>query len=363
MASINAILRYDTGKKKFSPANVFTCRKYWDIPELSEVFYGTIAIMTDFMAARGAIPGMLAMCPTIVPIGGAWLMGSVVRRLSENPDDIRASVFLDENNYRSVMDYSGIDRVVIVVDGDKADCTKVLPELRGWKPEGEPVEIYPGMHLVELGKCSMDAPSEDMIDAEIRRMELEANQPGEDDLTPESRKELDRLIDTLEKTWELFGKYDYDMMKFLANTDEAEASGEFAIGDDDDSIGMDSVSDDYRQELTQDTYAPLSMVKLLADTVNNMADFNMKLHKAIIKDTVQNMKLSEQMTDLDGLMTDALKAVKEQLEAARDMQEEKMSGIRHQIALLVMQERKRKYMAVASMVVSGIALLISLLTV
>jgi hypothetical protein len=117
MAQINLIIGYDCDTGKCLDDCIFGKQFDWKGPALSSKFYGTVGVMTEAMATRGALPGMLAMCPTIIPIEGAWLFRHIVEKIVKLDSDAVVTVFLDAETYKSVMDYSGIGNVWVVSHG------------------------------------------------------------------------------------------------------------------------------------------------------------------------------------------------------------------------------------------------------
>lgn len=365
-------MSYDCAKQHFDDANIFVRKSIWDTESLTDVFYGKVAIMTDRMAEAGAIPGILALCPTVVPITGNWLFRQVVERLGESDSGIETSVFLDSNNYRSVLDCDGISRFCIVMSGcTESECEDKMPSFRGWKVDTS-TEIAPELFLVEMKKCRGEALSESDLSDEISRMELEMNEPTEEELMPESRKELDRLISTILHTWEVFGKYDYDMPKFLSQTEGMGACGSINLGDAgigglfDGEGDILSGDDEMREQMSGpngealEAPASLRVVKVMATTINRLSDFSMKVHGAAVQALSLAKQNEHKLSEIDAMVVDAMKSMDEKCDSVRDYGDERISGLRHQIAILVMHDRAKRYVPAAMSIVSTIIAILAL---
>lgn len=371
MAQISVILNYNCSSGQYEPANIFVRYPSWNIPRLVEVFYGNVAIMSEHMAESGAIPGILALCPTVVPIQGNWLFKSVVRRLSESDSDIKAAVFPDESNYRSVVDSDSLDRLFIAMNCTADECQAKLPEYRGWEID-ETTELEPHFQLIELKRCKAKDLDDSELDAEIRRMEMEMNEPTDAELVPESKRELDRLIATILKTWDIFGKYDYDMPNFLAHTETIASVGDISAdgdyGEDPESCRVDSgVDDDFREQLkgpsseALEAYASLRVVQVMANTIRRLSDFAVKTHGVSIENSRDIQNLREKISDIDTMAVEAIRSMDEKCDAVRDMNAEQIGGLRHQVALLAMKARAKNYIPVACAAVSTVCLVLSLI--
>ena len=372
MGRINLIMSYDCVEQHFDDANIFAHKNLWDSTALTDVFYGQVAIMTDTMAEAGAIPGILALCPTVVPITGNWLFRRVVERIGESGSGIKASVFLDSNNYKSVLDCDRIAGFNILVSGCSAtECESKVPGFRGWV-YGSSTDLGNGMFLVEMKKQQGAELSDADLDAEISRMELEMNEPTEDELTSNSQKELERLIATILQSWDIFGKYDYDMPKFLAQTEGMGACGSIDVGTGDDgpfnSEGdLLSGDDELREQMTGpngealEAPASLRVVKVMATTISHMSDFLMKTNgmavQAMSKATANEKKLAE----VDTMVVDALKSMDEKCDSVRDYNDERISGLRHQVAILVVHDRASRYLPIVISLVSIAIVILSLI--
>lgn len=368
MATINAILKYDRSKKKFDRRNVFGISGIWMSQCAEDVFYGTVAVLTDSMAVSGALPGLTALCPTVVPIRGNWLFRNIVSRLAGSDSDIKVTLFLDESNYRSVLDCDGIDGLYIAVEGKRDECLSDLPEFRLWKAGEDIDEFANGMNFVHMEK-RQEGLSDVSIDDEIRRMELEMNDPTEEELMPESRKELDRMISTILDAWEVFRKYDSNMIKFMRNTDPATYDGAIDM-----SLGPDAGADieglpaDFREQMfgdgdegDADLDTAMRLIKMLSNTVYSLSDAMSKMNGVMFEDLKQSKALFDSMKTLDGAMTEAIRSMEERCDAVRDSLNERISGMRNQVALLARRDRAKNYIPVICSAISVIALILVLI--
>lgn len=373
MGQINIIMSYDCEKQDFDDANIFCRKKLWDTAELTDVFYGQVAVMTDTMAESGAIPGILALCPTVVPITGNWLFRRVVERLGESGSGIKTSVFLDSKNYKSVLDCDGISSFYVVLCGCSAsECESKVPSFRGWVYD-KYTEIYPDMFLVGMKKNAGLSISDADLDDEISRMEVEMNEPTEDELTSNSQKELERLINTILQSWEVFGKYDYDMPKFLSQTDGLGACGSIEVGEDgldgmfEGAADMMSGDDDLREQMNGpngealEAPASLRVVKVMANTISRISDFSMKVHGAAVQALAKANSNEKKLAEMDAMVVDAMKAMDEKCDSVRDYSDERISGLRHQIAILVMHDRAKQYIPLAVSLLSLVIVVLSLI--
>lgn len=370
MAQISVILNYNCSTGQYEPANIFARQPTWNISRLTEVFYGNVAIMSVHMAEAGAIPGILALCPTVVPIQGNWLFKSVVRRLAESDSDLKTAVFPDETNYRSVVDSDRLDRLFIAMNCTAAECPGKLPEYRGWEMDGS-TELEPDFQLVEMKRCKAKDLDDSELDAEISRMEMEMNEPSDSELVPESKRELDRLIATILTTWEVFGKYDYDMPQFLANTENVSSTGEVygEVGyGDPGSMGVESgVDDELRGQMTgpnqeaMEAYASLRVVQVMANTVRRLSDFAVKTHGIAVENVRGIQGLQEKLSDIDAMAAEAIRSMDEKCDAVRDLNAEEISGLRHQVALLAMKSRARNYVPAVCAAITTVCLVLSLI--
>lgn len=363
MGTINLIMSYDCAKEHFDDANIFVRKHVWESTTLTDVFYGQVAIMTDTMATSGAIPGILALCPTVVPITGNWLFRRVVEKLGESDSEIKTSVFLDRTNYKSVLDCDDIASFHIVVSGCSAEeCEAKVPTFRGWAYDTS-TEIEPSLYLVDMKKRTDGGIADADLDAEIDRIELEMNEPTEDELLPNSQKELDRLISTILQTWEVFGKYDYDMPKFLSQTEGMGACGSINLDlDNNEMFGGEgdifSGDDDIHDQITGpngealEAPASLRVVKVMAKTINDLSDFTMKIHTAAVQSLAKTNLNEEKLREMDAMVADAMRAMDEKCDSVRDYSDERISGLRHQIAILVVHDRARRYVPVLLSVIS-----------
>ena len=371
MGTINLIMSYDCAKEHFDDANIFARKHVWESTVLTNVFYGQVAIMTDTMAQSGAIPGILALCPTVVPITGNWLFRRVVEKLGESDSEIKTSVFLDSTNYKTVLDCDDIASFHIVVSGCSAEeCDAKVPAFRGWTYDTS-TEIEPSLFLVGMKRRNDGGIADVDLDAEISRIELEMNEPTEDELLPNSQKELDRLISTILQSWEVFGKYDYDMPKFLSQTEGMGACGSINLDlDNNEMFGGEgdifSGDDDIHDQITGpngealEAPASLRVVKVMAKTINDLSDFTMKIHTAAVQSLAKSNLNEEKLREMDVMVADAMRAMDEKCDSVRDYNDERISGLRHQIAILVVHDRAKKYLPLAISVISIIIAILSL---
>lgn len=368
MATINAILKYDRDKNRFDAKNVFGISGLWSSQCVEDVFYGTVAILTDRMAVNGALPGLTAMCPTVVPVRGNWLFRNIVSRLASSDSDIKVTLFLDEGNYRSVLDCDGIDGLYIAVDGKRDECLEGLPDFRLWKAGDDIDEFASGLKFIHMAKRA-DGLSDVSIDDEIRRMELEMNDPTEDELMPESRKQLDAMISTILDTWDVFGKYDHNMIKFMRNTDPATYDGAVDM-----SLGMDSgadlegIPDEFRDQLFDgldgeepDMDTVMRLMKMMSNTVYSLSESLSKMNGVMFEDLKQSKALQGAMQELDGAMTEAIRAMEERCDAVRDHLNDRISGMRNQVAILAKRDRAKNYIPTVCSVISVICLILVLI--
>ncbi|MBR2305882.1 MAG: hypothetical protein IKA48_01620 [Fibrobacter sp.] len=356
-------MSYDCAKEHFDDANIFVRKHVWESTALTDVFYGQVAIMTETMAESGAIPGILALCPTVVPITGNWLFRRVVEKLGESDSEIKTSVFLDSTNYKSVLDCDDIASFRIVVSGCSAEeCETKVPTFRGWTYDTS-TEIEPSLYLVDMKKRNDGGIADVDLGAEIDRIELEMNEPTEDELLPNSQKELDRLISTILQTWEVFGKYDYDMPKFLSKTEGMGTCGSINLDPDNNEMfggegDIFSGDDDIHDQITGpngealEAPASLRVVKVMAKTINDLSDFTMKIHTAAVQALAKSNLNEEKLREMDAMVADAMRAMNEKCDGVRDYNDERISGLRHQIAILVVHDRARRYVPVLLSVIS-----------
>lgn len=371
MGTINLIMSYDCAKEHFDDANIFVRKHVWESTALTDVFYGQVAIMTDTMAQSGAIPGILALCPTVVPITGNWLFRRVVEKLGESDSEIKTSVFLDSTNYKSVLDCDDIASFHIVVSGCSAEeCEAKVPSFRGWAYDTS-TEIEPDLYLVDMKKRNDCGIGEADLTEEIDRIELEMNEPTEAELLPNSQQELERLISTILQSWEVFGKYDYDMPKYLSQTEGMGACGSINLGGDMNGLfggegDIFSGGDDMHDQITGpngealEAPASLRVVKVMAKTINDLSDFTLKIHTAALQALSKSNLNEEKLREMDVMVADAMRAMDEKCDSVRDYNDERISGPRHQVAILVVHDRAKRYIPVIVSVISIIIAILSL---
>lgn len=364
MATINLIMSYDCKAGKFEDTCIFSHSKAWKSPSLSDVFYGNVAILTEKMAKHGALPGLLSLCPTVVPISGNWLFRHMVERIAESDSEIKCAVFLDGTTYKSIMEYPNISGVTVLLRGCRPDeCNSVIPALHGWK-YGSSDEIERGLYLVSMERDEKPALSDMDIDSEISRIELEMNDPTDEELVPGMQEELEQNIDIILHSWEVFERYDYDMPKYLAHTEAVTSGGSFGMDDGEFGETM-SGDDELRAQMGGDdgesleAPAPLRVVKVMANTIDRLSNFILKVNGATAQAMAKSAENEKKLAEMDALVVESLKSMEENCTGVRDYADERISGLRHQIAILVVHDRAKRYVPA---ILSAIALVIAILS-
>jgi hypothetical protein len=64
---------------------------------------------------------------------------------------------------------------------------------------------------------------------------------------------------------------------------------------------------------------------------------------------------------MDAMVVDAMKAMDEKCDSVRDYSDERISGLRHQIAILVMHDRAKQYIPLAVSLLSLVIVVLSLI--
>ena len=358
MAQINLIIGYDCETGKCLDDCIFGKQFDWKGPALSSKFYGTVGVMTEAMATRGALPGMLAMCPTIIPIEGAWLFRHIVEKIVKLDSDAVVTVFLDAKTYKSVMDYSGIGNVWVVSRGGmKEDGNKF--KYRGWSPLEDTVdELDNDVTVVEYARDAKVNFSEDELDDEISWMELEMNDVTDAEIPEKFKRELDRLSETICRVWELFEKYDKDMVKYLGNTESDLSVCDMGIDGEDNPL--DGMPGSFGEQLhgpegeALERPASLRIVTVLANTVNQLSEFGMKNRALIVEAKRQTEEVARKVAELDKAMCDTLKNVESTMGSQGSYVDECLSGIRNQLTLVITKERNKAVLQVACAAISAV---------
>ena len=355
MGRLNVVIGYSCRTRECLPGCIFGYGIDWKSPAVSGRFYGTVGVVSDYMAdGRGtfpappgkearALPGLLAFCPSVVPIRGSWLIRHMAERISESDSDIEATVFADGDTYRSLLDCGSIGHVyVVTMDDGYVDWLDRKFEYRGWSTcKMEFDDPQDGVHVIEYRRTGgLDLAEKDIMD-EIDRMEGEANDTSVEELDESDRMKLDNLMSILEQAWRLFGKYGRDMAKYLAGTTyEMESDG---VGGDllDDARPAD-LPDGLGEELSgisgdaMDSPASLRLVNMLANQLAATANVALKAQ-------AEAKELRGRLETLDLSTTEALKGVAEGMQAARDRTAESIGGLRHQLALIVAIQRAKQW--------------------
>ena len=356
MGKLNVILGYSCRTREVLPGCVFGYGVEWKSDAISKMFYGTVAIVSSFMASgkgsflarpssdSAALPGLLAFCPSVIPIEGSWLIGHVAERISGKECDIEATVFADADTYRSVLDCNSIAHVYVVTkDDDYVDWMDRKFEYRGWETcRMDFDDPQPGVHVIEYRrKGGLDIDEKDLM-SEIDRMEDVMNDTSVEEMDEEDRKKLDSLFRILEAAWKLYGKYDNDMAKYLAGTSFAMEDGE--IGGDDlldearpaelpEGVGeaLSGVSGD-----AMDSPASLRLVSMLANQLAETANVALEAKR-------EAAELRKKLESMDLAMTEALKDMESGVAAVRDSGNEAVAGLRRQLGMVIAIQRAKQW--------------------
>ena len=376
MGTVNVILKYDCGTKSFADENIFG-EPVWDCAELTGLFYGTVAIMTSKMAESGALPGMLAMSPTVVPITGNWLFRHVVEQIGNSDSPIQATAFLDKMNYRSVLGYDSIGEFHLFVNCGEDEYKDKIPQFMQWEADSV-TPVGPGGTLVTMKRRECAGLDEAEFGDEIERMELEMNDPTDEEILPESHKRLEQLISTILDSWEVFERYDCDMPKYMAQTDGVNESGSVGVGFGGEggpfgeSCGILSGDDDMREQMTgpngESLNAPASIgvVKVMAKMLDRVTDFALKAQGIAVQSMAKANENEKKLGAIDLTVADAMRAMDEKCNSVRDFADERISGLTQQIGTIVSKDRKRSRWStvstVAPIAISAAALLMEIVS-
>jgi len=334
MGRINVMLRIsDDGK--LARTNVFGISGIWNKDKITDKFYGTVAILSEFMAKHGALPGIVAMCPISVPVNGSWLLRKVVEKIVDSQDDIEATVFADESTYRGILDCDRINDVWVI----EHTSTEQPFSYRGWdREEPETTGIYSISRLKR--KATLDI-SEDDLTAEIERMETEMSDE------PMSEKEedmLDRIYGIISGGWKVFDRYGHDMNEFLRNTSPGSVTGDIDGDDYDGCLEDDPDSGEFMKSLKDgalDSPAPLRTVKLMSETLAMLGE-------NLAKETDARKKSYDELTRkfsaLDEHAVGVIRDYEEASAVTREAVREEIGGLRRQLGLTI-AERKTEGLA------------------
>jgi hypothetical protein len=168
----------------------------------------------------------------------------------------------------------------------------------------------------------------------------------------------------------VFGKYDYDMPKFLSQTEGMGACGSINLGGDMDGLfggegDIFSGDDDMHDQITGpngealEAPASLRVVKVMAKTINDLSDFTLKIHTAALQALSKSNLNEEKLREMDVMVADAMRAMDEKCDSVRDYNDERISGLRQQVAILVVHDRAKRYIPV---IVSVISIIIAILS-
>lgn len=356
MGKINVVIGYSCRTREVLPGCIFGYGVNWKSDAVSKLFYGTVAIVSSYMAdgkgsylARpssdsAALPGLLAYCPSVIPIEGSWLIGHVAERISGDGCDIEATVFADADTYRAVLDCGSIAHVYVVTkDDDYVDWMDRKFEYRGWETcRMEFDDPQPGVHVIEYRRGGgLDIAEKDLM-SEIDRMEDEMNDTSVEEMDEGDREKLDSLFRILEASWKLYGKYGNDMAKYLAGSSFAMEEGEIGGEDLLDGARPAELPEGVGEELSRmsgdamDSPASLRLVSMLANQLSETANVALEARR-------ENAELRKKLESLDLAMAEMAKSVEGGMSAVRDRGDEAVSGLRHQLALVIRAQRAGKW--------------------
>lgn len=337
MGRINVMMRMSQDGK-VARGNVFGISGIWGKTAVTDKFYGTVAILSEFMAAHGALPGIVAMCPIVVPVNGSWMLRKVVEKVVDSADDIEATVFADEGTYQGILDCDRINDVWVI---ETASAEQVFT-YRGWdRGETETCGIHRIVHMTR--KNTLDISDDDM-NAEIERMETEM---CDEPLTEEESAVLDHIYDVISGGWKVFDRYGRDMPEFLKNTTPDSTGGDLVSEDIDgdydgcleDGPETQGMREDYRKMLEDealDAPAPLRTVRLLSNTLTMLSD-------TVVKEIDNRKKalddIARKFSVLDERATGVIRDYEEAGAVTREAVREEIDGLRRQLGLVIAERR------------------------
>lgn len=349
MSEVTAILKYDSATHEFSTENIFEIPAIWSVDPIVSLFYGTVSLLTMHMFKNGGNPGLLSLCPTVVPIDGGWLVKALAKRIASESDTIRVTVFAGGNDYKSVIAEECISRIFVVTDCPPEDAPAALPSFRGWKP-GPSVwarppqadDAFDGLTLVEMVRMKQDEITDDFINDEITDLEKELSMPSDADILPSSRDEMEHLVSSIIERWESFESFGADMTKYLSSTDGECEEGDIKVGDGETtSASVTGLDQDFRRQMTghhgEELNAPASLrvVQLMANTINQMSDMLVKTNDAVGKLAGRTNAMEANAKADSARLAEFIRERENKEMGMDDYDERRFSGITEQIATLV----------------------------
>jgi hypothetical protein len=356
MGKLNVVIGYSCRTREVLRGCVFGYGVDWKSDAVSRLFYGTVAIVSSYMAdGKGsylakpssdcaALPGLLAYCPSVIPIEGSWLIGHVAERISGDGCDIEATVFADADTYRSVLDCGSIAHVYVVTrDDDYVDWMDRKFEYRGWETcKMEFDDPQPGVHIIEYRRDGgLDIAEKDLM-SEIDRMEDEMNDTSVEEMDEGDREKLDSLFRILEASWKLYGKFGKDMTKYLAGSTFAMEEGEIGGEDLLDEARPAELPDGVGEELSRmsgdamDSPASLRLVSMLANQLAETANVALAAKQ-------EAAELRKKLESLDLAMAGAVRDMESGVAAVRDSGNEAVAGLRRQLGMVIAIQRAKQW--------------------
>ena len=370
MGRLNVIIAYNSWSQECDPMGIFGGRYDWKMPELSGKFCNTISIMTDQMAGDfehpylskgkpGAVPGILAFCPTVIPIRGNSLMRHLANHIADTNNDIGATIFADANNYKSILECGSIEHVWVVTDdGSNPDWEQRKFKYRGWaESENNAADPADGLHIREYCRADVLNIEETDMMAEIERIEGELNEKEsfEEDLTDDDKSKLERLYENIDDVWSLFSECGKDIVDFLACAKEKAAE---MLPD---GVEMPDMPDGMAEMLDNmnapgmDAPASIGLVQMVANQVKTLADMVVETRR-LAKDN------ETKLATLDMAMCDSVKSMEGSAEGMKSYTDESLSGLRRQLGLVILKQRLKSWIPAVCAVISAICCVITVVT-
>lgn len=369
MGKLNVVMAFNAWTKECEPMGIFSGRYDWKRPEISGIFNNTIAIMSDPMAGdygrpstaerkSGAVPGILAYCPTAIPIHGQSLFRYVADHIADSNNDIEATVFVDGDTYKSVLACGSIEHFwVVTEDGSNPDWEKEKFRYRGWAESGDDrVDLDGGVHVREYRRSGgLDITEQDFL-AEINMMEGEMNEREsfESDLTDDDRRKMDHLFGNIEEIWAMFTECGKDMADFL---DTARTMAKDMLPEGVDMAGLPDGMEEMLDTMNapgMDAPASLGLVRMLANQLQRLTDMAVET-KRLAKDT------EAKLAAMDMAMCDSVKSMEGSAESMKSYTDEALSGLRRQLGLVILKQRLKSWIPVVCAVISAICCVITVI--
>ena len=367
MGRLNVIIAYNSWSQECEPMGIFGGRYDWKMPELSDKFCNTISIMTDRMAGDfehprlvegkpGAVPGILAFCPTVIPIRGNSLMRHLANHIADTNNDIVATVFADANTYKSILECGSIEHVWVVTDdGSNPGWEQRKFKYRGWaESEDNAADPEDGLHIREYCRADVLNIEETDMMAEIERIEGELNEKErfDEDLTDDDKVKLSHLYANIDDVWALFSECGKNIMDYLSFAREKAAD---MLPD---GVEMPDMPDGMEEMLDtmnapgMDAPASIGLVQMVANQVKALADMVVET-KQLAKDN------GAKLSTMDMAMCDSVKSMEATVEGMKSYTDEALSGLRRQLGLVILKQRLKSWIPAVCAAISAICCVIT----